>query len=89
MMAQVARAHTQAAGGDPRALKRLAVQFRHGVPGEELVVTSTVAEAGDGRIVTDTVAQQDGNELIRTPGPSSPPPDARSRGGPFLESGLC
>ena len=66
MMAQVARAHTQAAGGDPRALKRLAVQFRGmGFPGRELVVTSTVAEAGDGRIVTDKVAQQDGNELIK------------------------
>jgi acyl dehydratase len=66
MMAQVARAQTQAAGGDPRALKRLAVQFRGmGFPERELVVTSTVAESGDGRIVTDTVAQQDGNELIR------------------------
>jgi acyl dehydratase len=66
MMAQVARAHTQAAGGNPRALKRLAVQFRGmGFPEKELVVTSTVAEAGDGRIVTDTVAQQDGNELIK------------------------
>ena len=32
-MAQVARAHTEAAGGDPRALKRLSVQFRGmGVP---------------------------------------------------------
>jgi acyl dehydratase len=66
MMAQVARAHTQAAGGDPRALKRLAVQFRGmGFPERELTVTARVAEGKDGRIVTETVAQQDGNELIR------------------------
>jgi acyl dehydratase len=66
MMAQVARAHTEAAGGDPRALKRLAVQFRGmGFPEKELTVTATVSEAGDGTIVTDTVAQQDGNELIK------------------------
>ena len=35
-MAQVARAATQAGGGDPRALKRLSVQFRGmGVPEQE------------------------------------------------------
>ena len=40
-MAQVARAHTDAAGGDPRALKRLSVQFRGmGVPEQEIVVTT-------------------------------------------------
>ena len=39
-MAQVARAHTDAAGGDPRALKRLSVQFRGmGFPEQEIVVT--------------------------------------------------
>ncbi|HEX6586682.1 MAG TPA: MaoC/PaaZ C-terminal domain-containing protein [Solirubrobacterales bacterium] len=66
MMAQVARAHTQAAGGDPRSLRRLAVQFRGmGFPEKELVVTATVAEASNGRIVTDTVAEQDDNQLIR------------------------
>ncbi|HEU4980243.1 MAG TPA: MaoC/PaaZ C-terminal domain-containing protein [Solirubrobacterales bacterium] len=66
MMAQVARAHTQAAGGDPRSLRRLAVQFRGmGFPEKELVVTATVAEASNGRVVTDTVAEQDGNQLIR------------------------
>ena len=43
MMAQVARANTQLAGGDPRALKRLSVQFRGmGFPEQELVVTGTV-----------------------------------------------
>lgn len=66
MMAQVARAHTEAAGGDPRALKRLAVQFRGmGFPEQELKVTATVAEARNGTIVTETVAEQSGNQLIR------------------------
>ena len=66
MMAQVARAHTEAAGGDPRALRRLKVQFRGmGFPEQELKVTATVAEAQNGTIVTDTVAEQNGNQLIR------------------------
>lgn len=65
-MAQVARAHTDVAGGDPRALRRLAVQFRGmGFPGQEVVVTSTVKEADDGRIVTETVAAQGDNQIIR------------------------
>jgi acyl dehydratase len=65
-MAQVARAHTDVAGGDPRALKRLKVQFRGmGFPEQEIVVTSTVREADDGRIVTDTVAAQGENQIIR------------------------
>ena len=65
-MAQVARAHTEAAGGDPRALKRLSVQFRGmGMPEQEIVVTATVREAGDGRVITDTVAEQGGNQIIR------------------------
>ena len=65
-MAQVARAHTDAAGGDPRSLKRLAVQFRGmGFPEQEIVVSATVKEAGGGRIVTDTVAAQGENRIIR------------------------
>jgi acyl dehydratase len=65
-MAQVARAQTSAAGGDPRALRKLSVQFRGmGAPEEEIVVTSTVKEAGDGRVVTDTVAAQGENKIIR------------------------
>ncbi len=65
-MAQVARAHTEAAGGDPRALKRLEVQFRGmGFPEQEVVVTSTVTEAGNGTVVTETVAEQSGNQIIR------------------------
>ena len=66
MMAQVARANTDAAGGDPRALKRLSVQFRGmGAPETELVVTGTVKEAGDGTVVVDTVAAQGENQVIR------------------------
>jgi acyl dehydratase len=65
-MAQVARAHTQAAGGDPRALRRLSVQFRGmGFPEQEITVSATVREARDGVVVTETVAEQAGNEIIR------------------------
>jgi acyl dehydratase len=64
-MAQVARAQTEAAGG-PEHLKRLAVQFRGmGVPEQEVVVKGTVREAGEGRVVIDTVAEQDGKQIIR------------------------
>jgi acyl dehydratase len=65
-MAQVARACTNAAGGDPRSLKRLSVQFRGmGFPEQEIVVTSKVVEADDGRIVTETEAAQGDNRIIR------------------------
>jgi acyl dehydratase len=66
MMAQVARANSQAAGGDPRKLRRLAVQFRGmGFPEQELTVTGTVKEEREGRLVVDTVAEQGGNQVIR------------------------
>jgi acyl dehydratase len=65
-MAQVARANVQAAGGDPRRLKRLSVQFRGmGFPEQELTVTGSVKEERDGRMVIDTVAEQGGNQIIR------------------------
>ncbi len=65
-MAQVARAHTAVAGGDPRALRRLEVQFRGmGFPEQEIVVSSTVREADGNRIVTDTVARQGDSRIIR------------------------
>jgi len=64
-MAQVARAQTEAAGG-PAHLKRLSVQFRGmGVPEHEVVVSGTVREAADGRALVDTVAEQDGKQIIR------------------------
>jgi acyl dehydratase len=64
-MAQVARAQTEAAGG-PQHLRRLSVQFRGmGVPEQEVVVSGTVREAGDGAVLIDTVAEQAGNQIIR------------------------
>jgi acyl dehydratase len=66
MMAQVARGNAQLAKGDPRALKRLSVQFRGmGFPEQELVVSGTVREADRERVVVDTVAAQGGNQVIR------------------------
>jgi acyl dehydratase len=64
-MAQVARAQTEAAGG-PEHLRRLSVQFRGmGMPEQEVLVSSTVREAGDGRVVIDTVAEQGAKQIIR------------------------
>ncbi len=65
-MAQVARALTEAGGG-PHALKRLSVQFRGmGLPEQEVVVTSKVREVRQDRTaIVDTVAEQDGNQIIR------------------------
>ena len=64
-MAQVARAHTDAAGG-PGGLKRLSVQFRGmGVMGEEIVVSGTVREVADGTAVVDSQAAQSGSRIIR------------------------
>ena len=66
MMGLVARANAEAAGGDPRALKRLSVQFRGmGAPETEIVVTGTVKSVEDGRAVVDTVAAQGDNQTIR------------------------
>ena len=65
-MAQVARANAGLADGDPRALRRLSVQFRGiGLPEKEITVTGTVKEVRDGTVVVDTVAEQDGNQIIR------------------------
>ena len=36
-----------------------------GFPEQELVVSGTVKEAGDGRVVIDTVAAQGDNQVIR------------------------
>ena len=65
-MAQVARAHTEAVGGDPRALRRLSVQFRGmGVPEREIAVSATVVDVEGDRILTDAEAVQDGKRIIR------------------------
>jgi acyl dehydratase len=64
-MAQVARAHTEAAGG-PDQLKRLSVQFRGmGALGEEIVVRGTVDEVHDGVAIAHSEAEQAGNRIIR------------------------
>jgi acyl dehydratase len=64
-MAQVARAHGEAAG-DPLALKSLSVQFRGmGVPEKEMTVTSKLKSEADGEAVYDCEAVQDGNKLVR------------------------
>jgi acyl dehydratase len=66
MMGLVARANTALVGGDPRALKRLSVQFRGmGAPEQEIVVTGTVKSVDGDRVVVDTVAAQGENQTIR------------------------
>jgi acyl dehydratase len=65
-MALVARANAAAAGGDPRSLKRLAVQFRGmGMPEQEIVVTGTVTAADGDSLTVDTVAEQSGKQIIK------------------------
>ena len=65
-MGLVARANAALAGGDPRALKRLSVQFRGmGFPEQEIVVSGTVRSVDGDRIVVDTVATQGDNQIIR------------------------
>jgi acyl dehydratase len=64
-MAQVARAHTEAAGG-PESLRGLSVQFRGmGRLNEEVVVTATVREVADGIATVDSEAVQSGQRIIR------------------------
>jgi acyl dehydratase len=64
-MAQVARAHTDAAGG-PEALKSLSVQFRGmGVMGAEITVTGTAGEEHDGVVTVKSQAEQNGSRIIR------------------------
>jgi acyl dehydratase len=64
-MAQVARAHTDAAGG-PEGLKRLSVQFRGmGALGEPITVTGTVDEVKGDIAIVHSEAEQAGNKIIR------------------------
>ncbi len=65
-MGLVARANAALAAGDPRALKRLSVQFRGmGAPEQEIVVSGTVKSVEDGTVVVDTVARQGETEIIK------------------------
>ncbi|MCW2987305.1 MAG: MaoC domain protein dehydratase [Solirubrobacterales bacterium] len=66
-MGVVAKAAAQGlAGGDPRALKKLTVQFRGmGLPEQEIAVTGTVKEVDGNRVVVDLEAAQGDNRIIR------------------------
>jgi acyl dehydratase len=66
-MGVVAKAAAQGlAGGDPRALKKLTVQFRGmGLPEQEIEVTGTVKEVDGNRVVVDLEAAQGDNRIIR------------------------
>jgi len=65
-MGLTAKANAALAGGDPRALKRLKVQFRGmGFPEQEIVVSGTVKSVDGERVVVDTVAEQGDTELIK------------------------
>ena len=64
-MAQVARAHTEAAGG-PDRLTSLSVQFRGmGRLGEEIVVRGTVTSVADDTAIVESEAKQAGKRIIR------------------------
>jgi acyl dehydratase len=64
-MAQVARAHTDAAGG-PASLASLSVQFRGlGMLEQEITVTGTVRSVEDGVARVSSEAKQNGKRIIR------------------------
>jgi acyl dehydratase len=64
-MAQIARA-AQQAGDGPLALRRLQVKFRGpALPGEELTVTGTVGEAGEGTVRVALEVRQAGKRIVR------------------------
>jgi acyl dehydratase len=66
MMGLVARAATDVADGDPKALKRLSVQFRGmGTPETEIVVSGTVKSVDSETVTIDTVAAQGESQKIR------------------------
>jgi acyl dehydratase len=66
-MGLVAKAAAQGlAGGDPRALKKLTVQFRGmGLPEQEIVVTGEVKQVEGDRVTVDLEAAQGDNRIIR------------------------
>lgn len=54
------------AAGDPRALKKLTVQFRGmGLPEQEIEVTGIVKEVEGNRVTVDLEAAQGDNRIIR------------------------
>jgi acyl dehydratase len=66
VMGLVSKAVTDAAGGDPRSLKGLSVQFRGmSFPEQEIVVTGEVASVEDGVTEIDVIATQGESQVIR------------------------
>ena len=66
VMGLVAKAATDEAGGDPRALKRLSVQFRGmSFPEQEIEVSGEVIEADGTDVTFDLIAAQGENQVIR------------------------
>jgi acyl dehydratase len=65
-MGLVAKANAALAAGDPRALKRLSVQFRGmGMPEQEIVVSGTVKSIDGDTVIVDTVANQGETVIIK------------------------
>jgi len=66
-MGLVAKAAAVGIGdGDPRALKKLTVQFRGmGLPEQEIEVTGSVKEVEGNRVTVDLEARQGDNRIIR------------------------
>ena len=65
LMSVVARAAGELAPGDPRALKRLSVEFLDmGVPEQEIIVKGSVREVKDGRAVLDAGIEQSGRMIV-------------------------
>ena len=65
-MAITARGVNALADGDPRALKRLRVQFRGmGIPDQEITVSGTVKAVEDETATVEVIAEQGGNQIIR------------------------
>jgi acyl dehydratase len=66
-MGLVAKAAAQGlAHGDPRALKKLTVQFRGmGLPEQEIDVTGTVKDVDGNRVTVDLEARQGDTRIIR------------------------
>lgn len=66
MMGLVSKAAIDFAGGDPRRLESLSVQFRGmGFPEEEISVTGSVVSVEGDRVELDLVATQGDREVIR------------------------
>ena len=66
VMGLVAKTSAGVAGGDPRALKSLSVQFRGmSFPEQEITVTGEVTAVEDDRVTVDVVAAQGESQVIR------------------------